>query len=645
MSLNRPALRHVLLALLAYGAALYACTSVADTRFIALSYHDVRDDLKESPDRYTVDTGEFVKQLAWLREHGYQPVSLQQILDARAGRAPLPDNAVLLTFDDGYRSFYTRVFPLLKLFGYPALLALVGRWMEATPEEPITADQVAFPRRNLMSWDEVREVAASGLVEVASHSFDLHRGILANPQGNTQPAATAYRYDPATRRYESDAKYLVRVREDLTQSVALLKERLRLRPRAMVWPYGAYNEVIADLARELGMAVTFNLGDGRNDPRAPRPDFFRTVVTRDTRMADFIRALTKPTPRLIRLVHVDLDYVYDPDPQQQEKNLSRLLDRLQALNVNTVYLQAFADPDGDGAADAVYFPNRHLPMRADLFNRVAWQLRTRVGVAVYAWMPVLAFRLPQNHPAHADTVESAIPAKRVPRLSPFSAPARQAILEIYEDLAKHAPVAGLLFHDDAMLSDYEDASPAALRYYRDRWGLPGMVAEIRRDPVLLRRWAALKGESLDRFTLELAAVFRRWQPAAKTARNLFARAVLEPESEIWLAQSFPRFLQHYDYTAVMAMPYMEGARRSRRWLAQLVERVKAFPDGLDKTVFELQSKDWRTGEPLPGQALARDMRLIHTLGARHFGYYPDDFHHNRPEFEAIFPAITLKSVP
>ena len=83
---------------------------------------------------------------------------------------------------------------------------------------------------------------------------------------------------------------------------------------------------------------------------------------------------------------------FDPDPARTERNLGLLLDRIQALEISHVFLQAFADPDGDGAADAVYFPNRHLPMRADLFNRAAWQLKTRSNVKVYAWMPILGLQ-------------------------------------------------------------------------------------------------------------------------------------------------------------------------------------------------------------------------------------------------------------
>ncbi|MBV5348279.1 poly-beta-1,6-N-acetyl-D-glucosamine N-deacetylase PgaB, partial [bacterium] len=80
-----------------------------------------------------------------------------------------------------------------------------------------------------------------------------------------------------------------------------------------------------------------------------------------------------------------------------EKNLGDLLERIKNLGVNTVYLQAFADPDANGAADYVYFPNRNIPMRADLFNRVAWQISTRTQVKrIYAWMPMMAWQLPQN---------------------------------------------------------------------------------------------------------------------------------------------------------------------------------------------------------------------------------------------------------
>ena len=61
------------------------------------------------------------------------------------------------------------------------------------------------------------------------------------------------------------------------------------------------------------------------------------------------------------------------------------------------------------------------------------------------------------------------------RLSPFHQKTKQVVTEIYRSLAKHADFAGLLFHDDALLNDFEDASPWALEYYAREWGLPASI--------------------------------------------------------------------------------------------------------------------------------------------------------------------------
>src|SRR5436190_23592014 len=73
-------------------------------------------------------------------------------------------------------------------------------------------------KNNFISWTEAREMQASGLVEFASHSYALHRSVQANPQGSMTPAAVTWRYDPATRQYEDDRQYTVRIRADLARS-------------------------------------------------------------------------------------------------------------------------------------------------------------------------------------------------------------------------------------------------------------------------------------------------------------------------------------------------------------------------------------------------------------------------------------------
>ncbi len=619
--------------------------------FIVLSYHDVQDDPRQQrvADAITISTAELVAQFAWLREHGYRVIGLDEVIAARQGRRPLPDKAVMLTFDDGYLSTYTRVFPLLRLFHYPAVVAPMVKWIESR-EETIQYGDRRAPRDAFLSWAQLREMADSGLVEIASHSYDLHHGVPGNPQGNLQPAATTRIY--ARGRYEDDAAYRARIRDDLKRSRDIIAARTGHRPRALVWPYGSYSLEAVDIARELGLGITFTLEEGHNGPE-DMAALHRLLIPDGARLADLVGELVLPRrPPFLRVAHVDLDYVYDPDPAQQEANLGRLLDRVKALRINTVYLQAFADPDGDGNADALYFPNRHLPMRADLFNRAAWQLFTRCGVEVYAWLPVLAFQLPADEPAAGMQVRAADAAadghEGTPgyqRLSPFSPAAHRVVKEIYEDLARHAHFHGLLFHDDAYLSDFEDASPQALKTYREQWQLPGSVAAIRSDPALLARWTRRKTETLIYWTQTLADRVRYYRPTIRTARNLYAAPVLDPAAETWFAQSLPAFLRAYDYTALMAMPYMEGARRPRRWLENLARRVLAVQGAAPRTVFELQARDWQTGAPVDDRQLRGQMHLLQALGIHNFGYYPDDFIHQRPGIEAIRPEMSLATYP
>jgi len=96
-----------------------------------------------------------------------------------------------------------------------------------------------------------------------------------------------------------------------------------------------------------------------------------------------------------RAVQVDLDLIYDSDPVKADQNLGKLIDRLAAMKVNTVFLQAFADPDGTGNIKSVYFPNRILPVRADIFSHAVHQMIIR-GITVYAWMPTLSVELPDR---------------------------------------------------------------------------------------------------------------------------------------------------------------------------------------------------------------------------------------------------------
>jgi biofilm PGA synthesis lipoprotein PgaB len=618
-----------------------------------LSYHEIAERADALVPTYAVTPANFAAQMQWLKSSGYHFVSMDDVLADAAGRKPLPEQAALITFDDGYSSVYTQVFPILKAMKAPAVVALVGSWMEPQTGD-VNFDGRPIPRSDLLSWDEINEMTKSGLVEIASHTYALHRGIIANPQGNMEPAATARQWLPDQKKYEDEASYQHRVAADLRQNNQLLKSHLGRSPRIIVWPYGRYNIETTHIAKSLGLPIGLTLDDGPNTASTQLYGLRRVLVEQTMSVADIAHEITLRNrsivddDRPVKAMHLDLDYIYDPDPAQQEKNLGQWLERIVAMGVNTVYLQAFSDPDANGAADAVYFPNRHLPMRADLFNRVAWQISTRTPVKrVYAWMPLLAWQLPLGEPAAHDKVVT-LPnvanhlAMGYPRLSPFSPRARQVIREIYDDLARSSTIDGILFHDDVTLSDYEDASPWALKAYR-RWGLPASVAGIRANTEFMASWTQHKTAYLDAFAVELAQRVRDQQPDLKSARNLYAQVVLNPHSQEWYSQSLASSLANYDYTAIMAMPYMEQAPDANAFLRDVVDKVSEHRDAMKKVVIELQTVDWRHGDqPIPGAELADDIRNLYAWGVQNVAYYPDNLFKNNPDPVLLRPVFDTK---
>lgn len=611
--------------------------------FLVLGYHDVEDGAADQ--RYlSVRTSALSDQMAWLRDNGYQPISVQQILDAHDGKIVLPEKAVLLTFDDGYSSFYTRVWPLLKAYNWPALWAPVGSWVDAPANKKVDFGGLMTARDKFATWKMVEEMGKSPLVEVGAHTWNSHFGAEANPQGSKEPAVANRLYDKKTGTYETDEQYKRRINTDISLITNKIKSVTGKSPRAWVWPYGAANGTTLNLAKEHGYKMAFTLNEGLANA-AFLDDIPRVLISDNPSLKRFASQVAQVRePQTMRVMHVDLDYVYDKDPAQQKRNIDKLIQRVYDMRISHVFLQAYADPKGDGNIREVYFPNRWLPMRADLFNYISWQLQTRAGVTVYAWMPVLAFDLDASIPRvtawDPKTGRTAINHENYVRLSPWSSEARQRITEIYEDLAKHASFKGILFHDDAFLTDFEDASPEALAAYRAA-GLPGSIEQIRNNPQAFERWTRLKSKMLIDFTKQLTQSVRNIRgPQVQTARNIYAMPVLEPESEAWFAQNLNDFLNTYDWTAPMAMPFMEQipANDANAWLDRLVNAVAQNPGALDKTVFELQARDWRkSGDQaeISGKQIAEWMRQLKLSGAGNYGYYPDDFISDKPEMSEI----------
>ena len=637
-------------------AATFAANPKIDaTTLTVIGYHEITDEKDALIPSYAVTTQQFSEHIQWLKKNGYHFINVDQLIKAHQGKYRLPKKPVLLTVDDGYQSFYQNAYPIIRKNKIPVLLAVVGSWLEPSNLEKVDFGGEPIDRNKILSWSELKEMQSSGLVEIASHSYHLHEGVNANPQGNLEPAAISRIYDPKNQSYESDSAYQQRIYQDLKKNNDLLQAHGLRSPRVMVWPYGRYNMQLVQTAKQLGMPITITLDDGADHAKQSLQNMSRILIQGNMSTNALAQEIKNrelnlnDNNRPQKIMHVDLDYIYDPDPQQEERNLSHLLDRINGMGVNTVYLQAFSDPDANGSADMVYFPNRHIPMRADLFNRVAWQIQTRTSVQrLYAWMPMLAWELPKTNPVANELVqtEQAKAGEHLNmgyiRLSPFSPKARQTIKEIYQDLAKSTPFDGLLFHDDVTLSDYEDASPQALAAYTQQ-GLTTDLAKIRNNDADLQKWTAYKTQYLDDFAMELANEVRQYQPYLMTARNLYAQVALNAYAENWYAQSLEQSLNRYDFTAIMAMPYMEKVDQPEQFYSNILNRLKKYPNGIKKSVMELQAVNWRNDQKIPSEEMAATIKSLYQQGAMHIAYYPDDPIKDHPDVKQMHDAFAQKS--
>ncbi|QER41112.1 poly-beta-1,6-N-acetyl-D-glucosamine N-deacetylase PgaB [Acinetobacter suaedae] len=338
----------------------------------------------------------------------------------------------------------------------------------------------------------------------------------------------------------------------------------------------------------------------------------------------------------MNIMHVDLDYVFDTDKVQQQRNILALISRINQIRPNTIFLQAFADPDANGSASTVYFKNRHIPTRDNIFNTVSQQIKQFTDVqAIFAWLPLIAWEPTTPNLTYVEHAKNN--RDGYIRLSPFDTNNIKIIAEIYQDFAANNPVDGILFHDDITLNDFEDTQHLALATFNS-WGFNKHYVFKPWQPQQIL-FAKHKTEYLDQLAYGVSKIVKCKQPNIKTARNSYAPITLNPESEKWFAQSLKSTFKYYDYNAIMAMPYMEQAPDHQMFYQQLVKNSKQYDPNLERTVFELQTFDWHKNIAINSLKIKADIILLKDLNAKHIGYYPEDFVQQHPNANAIKQAF------
>lgn len=554
-----------------------------NNHFGVLCYHHVVDEsiLNKQQKYYpqTISVKMLVDHFNWLKYHGYTPVSWQQIIDARNGGTPLPNKAVLLTFDDGYESFYSVIYPLLKAYNYPAVYAIVTDWINTPENKKISYGKLKLDRKAFLSWQQLREMQASGLIEIASHTDNLHYGIAANPAGSSLPAVIAAQYK--NNKYETEAEHRARLKKDFQRSYDILKAKLGVAPRIMIWPYGQFTDEAVNIAKQVGYESHFSLRETKintpNDPHVGRL-LLDTETSIDT-ISDYLEQKDNSVD-IQRTVRIKLDELYDSNPMQQQQNLDKLVERIHQYGITAVYLQAFSDTNGDGKADALYFNNKYFPIRSDIFSQVSWALRTRANVAVYAWMPVQAFdfsNITLHDKSNIDVLKS-----------------------VYKDLSFHSKFDGIFFHSDVLAANENTAA---------------------------------QFEITSQLTHVITPYALGGKERLKTAATIQTSQMRLAENE--LATALESLVRHYDTTVIMASP-------DSKKMANIAQNIlKQTPE--NKVVFELQTEDPQTKQRISDELLINGMNNLQEMKIYNFGYSPDNFLLDQPKLQKIRPHFSLST--
>ncbi|MDY6843065.1 MAG: poly-beta-1,6-N-acetyl-D-glucosamine N-deacetylase PgaB [Thermodesulfobacteriota bacterium] len=624
--------------------SLFVLPCGAEGEFLVLCYHDIPRIASLPED---VPQHIFVKQLEYLKIHGYTIISPHDIQNAQKGEKLLSEKSVLLTFDDGYRSFYEFVYPILKFYGYPAVLSIVTSWINRKP------DYVGA--KELMTWKQIQDVAHSELISIASHTHDFHRGVLSNPSGNKEPAPFTFAYLPEEKRYEKEDDLRSRIHDDLQKSVEILKTKTGIAPCIVTWPYGKFNHLCIEEAKKHGFELMFTLIPGCSDINKPN-SINRNIITEDMKLDGFISRM-KDNFRYferhrVRAVQVDLDMIVNPQSyEESDYNLGLLIERLIALGVNTVFLQGFSDTDGSGNIRSLYFANETLPVELDFLSHAANRIRIR-GMQVFIWMPVLSFELVDeilNEELKVKEFTNSSVCTTTSwyrRLTPFDERSLDVVLSIYKDLASRVRFNGILFQDDAYLTDNEDYHPAARKAFKRAFH-EDLNPQILENDHIRHQWVHMKTEKVDNFIEALKRVVRRYRPTAQFARNIYSEVVLNPSAQEWFCQDLEAFLERYEYTVIMAYPQMEGVYglgNIKKWFTRLINRVEEYPSS-GKIIFKTQACDWSKHSWLSGNTIREELQFLLASGIKHIGYYPDNVFEDKPELKEITSIISAREFP
>ncbi|MBI3285386.1 MAG: polysaccharide deacetylase family protein [Burkholderiales bacterium] len=205
-------------------AALQACRAAEPAATLTiLAYHRFGPAVADS---MTVRTATFEAQLHFLRARGYAIVPLRRLIRARQDRTALPAKLVALSVDDGHRTVYTDLLPVVLREKIPVTLFIY----------PSAISNAAYA----MSWQQLAELHDTGLFDIQAHTYW-------HPNFKTEK-----------RRLTPDA-YARFVQLQLEKPRQVLRQKLGVEADLLAWPFGIYDEELMAAAHAAGYLAAFSI--------------------------------------------------------------------------------------------------------------------------------------------------------------------------------------------------------------------------------------------------------------------------------------------------------------------------------------------------------------------------------------------------
>jgi peptidoglycan/xylan/chitin deacetylase (PgdA/CDA1 family) len=258
--LSRWRIRYSLTVVLAFCLILTATSGKAEAPqrngAIILVYHRFGPTAAST----TVSDAALDEQLAWLAGHA-NVTTLQSVVNGLNGNSP-PDERprVAITADDGHQSVYTDLYPRIRHYRLPVTLFIY----------PSAISNASYA----LTWAELTEMVASGLVDVQSHTYW-------HPNFHQEKA----------RRTPADYRDFVDMQ--LSRSKQTLQAHIGQKVDMLAWPFAIYDAELREAAIRAGYVAGFLLGNQVAWPSTDRfalPRFWISDGDRAARLAAILDA-------------------------------------------------------------------------------------------------------------------------------------------------------------------------------------------------------------------------------------------------------------------------------------------------------------------------------------------------------------------